>query len=82
MQLNLPTDAKQFIDGLVETGRYSSANDAVADGIRLLMSREQLKTEIQEGINELDAGKGIDGSHVISELRNRVEQTSRGETIN
>ena len=76
MQVSLPSDAKQFIDTLVKTGQYTSASDAVAEGVRLLMSHEKLKEDIQEGIRELDAGLGIDGKQVIEELRQRAEQAT------
>ena len=71
MEIDLPGDAAQFIEGLVASGEYQSADEAVADGVRLLMSRQQLRAEIQKGIDELDAGKGIEGEKVFAELRQR-----------
>ena len=71
MDIVLPNDAAQFIEGLVASGEYQSADEAVADGVRLLMSRQQLRAEIQKGIDELDAGKGIAGEKVFAELRER-----------
>jgi antitoxin ParD1/3/4 len=71
MQVHLPNDAAQFIEGLVASGEYQSADDAVADGVRLLMGRQQLRAEIQKGIDELDAGYGIEGRKVFAELRER-----------
>ena len=76
MQLELSADARQFIDHLVETGRYTSANDGIAEGVRLLMPQEELKADIQEGVRELDEGMGIDGRQVIAELRARVTSIS------
>lgn len=74
MNVNLPTEASQFIERLVASGQYGSVDEAVADGIRLLMSRQQLKADIQKGIDELDAGKGIEGSQVFGELRERAKK--------
>ena len=71
MEIDLPSDAAQFIEGLVASGEYQSADEAVADGVRLLMSRQQLRAEIQKGIDELDAGEGIEGEKVFAELRQR-----------
>jgi len=73
MNIQLPSDAMQFIEGLVASGEYNSANDAVVDGVRLLMSRQQLRADIQKGIDELDAGLGIDGDEVFAELRERAK---------
>ena len=54
MNIELPADAVQFVEGLVASGQYKSSNEAVAEGVRLLMSRQQLRTEIQKGVDELD----------------------------
>ena len=69
MNVELPTDATRFIETLVATGEFSSPKDAVVEGVRLLMSRQQLKSDIRKGIEELDNGLGIDGAEVFAELR-------------
>ncbi|MEO8497685.1 MAG: CopG family transcriptional regulator [Planctomycetota bacterium] len=74
MNVELPAEAVQFVEGLVAAGQYKSANEAVADGIRLLMGRQQLRAEIQLGVDQLDAGQGIDGDVVFGELRERAKQ--------
>ena len=74
MNIDLPSDAIQFIEGLVASGQYKSVDEAVADGLRLLMSRQQLRADIQKGIDELDAGRGIDGDVVFAELRERARK--------
>ena len=73
MNIQLPSDAMKFVESLVAAGEYDSANDAVVDGVRLLMSRQQLRADIQKGIDELDAGLGIDGDEVFTELRERAK---------
>ena len=77
MQIDLPIDATKFVEGLVASGEYPSAEDAVADGVRLLMARRQLQTEIQRGIDELDAGDGIEADRVFAELRQRSKELTR-----
>ena len=76
MQIDLPADAAQFIQGLVASGQYKSPNEAVADGVRLLRGRQQLQADIQQGIDELDAGQGIEGEKVFAELRERAKRHS------
>ena len=77
MQICLPSDAIHFIEGLVASGEYQSADEAVADGVRLLMGRQQLRAEIQKGIDELDAGQGIEGERVFAELRKRSKNLTK-----
>ncbi|MCH7814238.1 MAG: hypothetical protein IID40_09485, partial [Planctomycetes bacterium] len=61
------------------------AEDVVADGVRLLMSRQQLRGDTQQGIDQFDAGKGVDGKQVFAGLSQQVqigiEQADRGEMI-
>ena len=79
MDIQLPTEAYQFIEGMVASGQYASVSDAVADGVRLLMSRQKLYSEIQQGIGELIAGMGIEGSQVLGELRLRAQRLKQQE---
>ena len=51
------------------SGQFESAEAAVAAGVQLLRSQQQLRAESQEGIDELHAGQGIDGEVVFAELR-------------
>ena len=74
LNIELPADAAQFVEELVASGQYKSANEAVAEGVRLLMSRQQLRADVQKGIDELDAGQGINGDVVFAELRERAKK--------
>ena len=74
MNLDLPVETMKFVEALVASGEYSTAQDAVVDGVRLLMTRKQLRDDIQQGIAELDAGQWIDGKEVFAELRDRARQ--------
>ena len=69
MNIQLSSDAMQFVEALVVSGEYESADEAIADGVRLLMSRQQLRADIQKSIDELDTGLGVDGEEVFAELR-------------
>ena len=79
MNIQLPTEAYQFIEGMVASGQYASVNDAAADAVRLLMCRQQLRAEIQQGIAELDTGMGIEGLQVFDELRLRAVRLKQQE---
>jgi len=74
MQIELSPEASQFVESLVAEGEYASASDAVTAGVRLLMARQRLRADVQKGIEELDAGPGIDGELVFDELRQRLNK--------
>lgn len=76
MNIDLPPDAVQFVERLVASGQYESTDEAVAEAVRLLMGRQQLRADIQKGIDELDAGQGIDGEVVFAGLRDRAKKLS------
>jgi len=68
MELNLPAQANAFVKGLVAQGKYQNEEEAVVDGIQLLMGREKLRNEIQEGINQLDRRESWDEETVFAEV--------------
>jgi len=74
MNVQLNSEAIQFVEGLVAAGQFKSAEEAVAEGVRLLMSQQQLRAEIQKGIAEADAGLTVDGEEVFAELRERAKR--------
>jgi antitoxin ParD1/3/4 len=68
MTINLSSEMKQFVKELVVAGTYSSEDDAVAEGLRLLMSREQLKAEIAKAAKQLDDGLGLEEDEAFDEI--------------
>ena len=74
MNLNLPYEVKNFVKGLVAQGRYSSEEDAIVEGIKLLMGREQLRGEIETGVKQLDAGEFYDEETVFSEINAEIDK--------
>jgi antitoxin ParD1/3/4 len=60
----IPPEFQQFVDQVICSGRYQSADDVVSDGLRLLQERErrlqELRAEIQPALEELDRGDFID----------------------
>lgn len=68
MTIHLSSEMDQFVKELVVAGKYPSEQDAVAEGLRLLMSREQLKAEIAKGIHDFDEGRFYDEETAFAEL--------------
>lgn len=69
MNIHLTPDAFQFVESLVAAGQYPTANEAVADGVRLLIARNKLREEIQIGIDDIENGRIHSHEEVFAELR-------------
>lgn len=81
MDLNLPSDINDFVKGLVSQGRFDSEESAVVEGVRLLMTREKLRAEIQTGVEQLDNGQWSDEETVFREVNaeiDEIESSQRG----
>lgn len=73
MNVSLTDELQTWIEGRVQSGLYRSSSEVVREAIRLLREREQmkelrrdeLKRRIQEGIDDLDAGRSVDFSEQV-----------------
>jgi antitoxin ParD1/3/4 len=69
MNIELPPDQQEFLVSLVATGRFSSVGEAIREGVGLLISREDLKQQVQVGIEQADRGEVIAHDTVFAHLR-------------
>jgi putative addiction module CopG family antidote len=82
MNLDLPVEANDFVKGLVAQGKYQSEEEAVVDGIRLLMGREKLRGEIQVGIDQLERGESCDEQTVFTEVNAAIDEVEASQQGN
>jgi antitoxin ParD1/3/4 len=81
--INLTEHWDQFVQRQVSTGRYSNASEIVRDALRLLEEQEQereaklkaLRQAAQQGLHELDQGKGIalKGKKALARFMSEIE---------
>jgi antitoxin ParD1/3/4 len=79
MNISLTTELEQFIQSQVTSGKYTSNEEVILAGIRLLEEREriyngrfeELQREIAIGVEQLDCGERLDGREVIEQLRQK-----------
>jgi antitoxin ParD1/3/4 len=61
--VSLPLDLEQFISDEVSRGEFTTREDAIAEAVRQMHEKQQkleeLRAEIQLGIDSLDRGEGI-----------------------
>jgi len=82
MNISLTPELEQSIQKQIESGKYTSAEDVITAGIKLLEEREriykgrfeELKKEIAIGIEAAERGEVIDGEIVFRELREKLQQ--------
>jgi len=82
MNVSLNSEISQYIQTQVESGKYTSAEEVILAGIRLLEERsriykgrfEELRREIMIGVEASDRGEVIDGEIVFSQLQQKLQQ--------
>ena len=87
MEVTLPPDLQAFVDDMVGEDGYGARGYVIEAGLRLLMAQEafrrseiaRVRALVQEGIDDLDAGRSRDGEEVMLELRERLEKMAAGE---
>ncbi|HEX3871206.1 MAG TPA: hypothetical protein VHV77_12260 [Pirellulales bacterium] len=76
MSLGLPDDLAQFVHDAVSRGAYPTEGALLTEAVRLLRQREELRRQVQAGIDELDRGEAIPAETVFERLRKKLAERS------
>jgi putative addiction module CopG family antidote len=76
MDIQLPPDQQSAIENLIASGRFESAQEAVSEGVRLLVGNEKLRQAVQIGIDQADAGDLHDHDTVFAQLKSMAADPS------
>ena len=57
MHVFLPDDLQSFVASVVREGGFASESEVLSEALRLLRSREQLRHDVQAGVQQLDQGQ-------------------------
>lgn len=79
MNLEIPAELNLFVREMIAKGTYRDASELLIEGLRLLQSREQLRRDVDAGIQQLEAGQGIDGEVVFARLEERARRIAQGK---
>lgn len=82
MNIFLQPELEQYLQQKVREGQYQSFDEAVGEGIRLLMNLdevyqgrfEELKAEIRVGVEASERGEVIDSEIVFERLQQKLNQ--------
>ena len=73
----LGTEIEAAMDGLIESGRYSTREDVLREGVRLVQDREArragINAAVSRGIDDAEAGRSEDAEIVLERLRRKYE---------
>tara|TARA_R100000365_G_C2669894_1_gene19536 strand:- start:75 stop:359 length:285 start_codon:yes stop_codon:yes gene_type:complete len=76
IDIQLPQDQQSAIEALVNTGRFGSVQEAVSEGLRLLISNEKLREAVQIGIDQADRGELHEHDTVFAKLRSMAAEAA------
>ena len=80
MDVALSPDLERQLAETLENGLYTSASEAISEGLRLLFSANltraerlaRLREDIQVGLDQLDRGESVDGETAMKEVSARL----------
>jgi antitoxin ParD1/3/4 len=79
MSIKLSAEWEALLQDRVRAGAYPTVEDAVAEALELLKARDELRQDIQLGVDEADRGELVDfdAEDIIAEGRRSLEARKR-----
>ena len=85
MNVSLTPELEKIVEKKVSSGLYNSASEVVREGLRLLQQRDEtrelklraLRKDIQAGIDDLEAGRTLDGPKAMADVKKRLLKLKR-----
>jgi putative addiction module CopG family antidote len=86
MSLPLPPDLQQFADRQIASGKYTSVDEMMLAGLRILAEQEQiyqgrfeeLRREVLLGVLEAERGELLNATSEIDAIRQRLRDRHAG----
>ena len=71
MITHLPADLEQFVKAKVQSGPFTSSDEAITEAVRLLRQREEasMLQGIRQGLADVHAGHGRPAEEVFADIR-------------
>ena len=77
MSLELSQELEMMVQTILRTGQYQSESEVLHEALDLLSRRDDLRKDLQAGMEEIDRGEGIDGDQVIQDLEDRAARLAQ-----
>lgn len=78
---NLGRHLEDYVDELVNAGRYDSRDDVLREGLRLLQIKERRRAELEaalaRGLADSEAGRGTPAEEVLADFEARYAATMK-----
>ncbi len=82
MKINLKPEQQQLIQSKVNSGKYKTVDEVIAEALQLLDQRdknyqnwlEETRQKVAAGLTQLDRGEGIEVQIVINKLKETLNQ--------
>ncbi len=82
MSITLNSEQEKIVTNLIATGSFQTADEVLQVALRLLETERQsygawidrTRDLVQEGIDSLDRGEGVDGETVVNDLLAKLRQ--------
>ena len=81
MTSEIPADFAFFVQRMVAERRFLTADDVLAEGLRLLQARETLRQEVRVGFEQLDAGLGVEAEDVYRRAEEKIREIAGQKSI-
>jgi antitoxin ParD1/3/4 len=83
MSITLNSEQETIVANLIATGSFQTADEVLQVALKLLETERQsyqswvvqTREQVQEGIDSLDRGEGVDGETVVNDLLAKLRQT-------
>ncbi len=81
MNVAIPAEYEGFVQSVVTSGTFHDPAEVVGEALRLLKKREDLRREVQAGVEQLDQGEYREyDEHSFREFLDDVEARQRDLT--
>ncbi len=87
MSITLNSEQETIVANLIATGSFQTADEVLQVALKLLETERQsyqswvvqTRAQVQEGIDSLDRGEGVDGETVVNDLLAKLRRTREVE---